>query len=779
MTDDPKITILIIGDDAHFRKGTPVYLKDCGYDVIEAEDGRSGLEIFRTEAPDLILLDLCARDAAQVDVLAAVAQESPDTPLIVVSSTGADEDVAEALRLGAWDYVLKSVGDQEILKYAIRKALERSRLLAENKRYQERLEKTALKDEQYYRSLLTHIHEDILVIGPDYRITDFLKASSPISNSGHENIIGRHCFEVFHGYKEPCYEHGETCLLREVFNTGEPRRHCHTHRHTDWTFKKKDILLSPLRDGKGNVIQVIKTIRDVTSLSKTGEALRDSEERFRQLAENIDEVFWMYDVRSSRTLYVSPACSRILKRPVEALYENPAIWTEFIHEDDVDKVKRSWEKLLKGNPVQVEFEIVRPDGSMRLIENHSYPVEDEEGKVVRVVGVAEDVTDKKNSLQHIMKIQAQLQRAQKMEALGTLAGGIAHDFNNILTTIIGFVEIMTLFDVPEDSPIHGPLQEVLKAADRAKELVQQILTFSRQAEQVKKPLRLSSLTKEALKFLRASLPATIEISHNIENETGIILAESTQIHQVMMNLCANAAHAMKEKGGVLKVELAQREIRVEDTGFLSDLNPGQYLNLTVSDTGHGMNQEIMDRIFDPFFTTKNPGEGTGMGLSMVHGIVTRLGGAITVESQLGEGSVFRLYFPSLENQFVEVQTEEFLPLPTGKERILFVDDERQIVQLAEDILGRLGYDTTGETSSTAALNIFQSHPDQFDMVITDLTMPDLTGIELAYELQQIRSNLPIILCSGYGKSETFDGVNATGIDDFIEKPLTTRHLAEP
>jgi signal transduction histidine kinase/CheY-like chemotaxis protein len=374
------------------------------------------------------------------------------------------------------------------------------------------------------------------------------------------------------------------------------------------------------------------------------------------------------------------------------------------------------------------------------------------------------------------KLETQLRQAQKMEAIGTLAGGIAHDFNNILSAVIGYTEL-ALINIPKESSLQNHLQQVLKAGSRAKDLVKQILTFSRQAEQEVGPFQIKLIAKEALKLLRASLPTTIEIRQDIQSDS-TVLADPTQIHQVLMNLCTNAGYAMQETGGTLEVSLTNVELDSHFTGRHSDMAPGPHLRLTVSDTGHGMTPDVLERIFDPFFTTKGPGEGTGMGLSVVHGIVKSFGGTITVYSEPGKGSTFHVYLPIAEDLKDEGETEVIEPLPTGNERILLIDDEQPLVDIGKQMLERLGYEVITRTSSIEALELFRAQPDRFDLVITDMTMPNMTGDKLAMEIMKIRPDVPVILCTGFSPAITEEEANAWGIQALLEKPLLRHDLAK-
>lgn len=371
-------------------------------------------------------------------------------------------------------------------------------------------------------------------------------------------------------------------------------------------------------------------------------------------------------------------------------------------------------------------------------------------------------------------LEDRLRQAQKMEAIGTLAGGIAHDFNNILSAIIGYTELSKL-KLPKDSVVLNDLDEVFKAGNRAKDLVAQILTFSRQSRQEYMPILIHPIVKESLKLLRASIPATIEIRKNIV-ECGTVMSDATQIHQLIMNLCTNAYHAMEENGGVMEVSLSEVYADSSDAINHEDLPSGPYACLTVSDTGKGIEPEIMERIFEPYFTTKEKGKGTGMGLSVVLGIVKNHRGTIDVQSEPSRGSTFRVYLPLVFKK-AEPEKDDRKPIPTGTERILLVDDELPIVNLGKELLNRLGYEVTTETSGPVALEIFRSQPSKFDLVCTDLNMPGMKGTDLAKEVMKIRADIPVILCTGYSESVIEESVKKNGIKAFIMKPLVIRELA--
>ena len=417
-----------------------------------------------------------------------------------------------------------------------------------------------------------------------------------------------------------------------------------------------------------------------------------------------------------------------------------------------------------------------PSGEIIHLLTSKVPLHNADGNIGGVLGAYVDITDRKRAEEEKKLLNAQLQQAQKLEAIGTLAGGIAHDFNNILGAIIGYAE-MIRDDFPPGSPGIHDINEVLKASFRARDLVRQILTFSRQAENRRVPIQPAVVVREAIGLLRSSLPTTITIEQDIGPDIGMILADPTQIHQVVMNLATNAFHAMEIKGGVLTISLSKKILSRDDLATLPDLQPGTFVQLSIRDSGEGIPVEIRDRIFDPFFTTKEVGKGTGLGLSTVYSIVRSCKGAITCDSQLGQGSEFRILLPRLEGHVMQENGSPDLT-PHGKEHILLVDDEEILVEMGRTLLGRLGYQVTTRRNSLDALATFQNQPDAFDLIITDHTMSGMTGLDLARRILQVRPHLPIILCTGYSSQITEDIAKADGIKGFAYKPLAKKDIGD-
>jgi len=493
-----------------------------------------------------------------------------------------------------------------------------------------------------------------------------------------------------------------------------------------------------------------------------------NEERLRLAAAIEQAAEAMAVIGLDRTIrYVNPAFERIYGyQAEEAVGQSTALFSA--GPGEAAFFDTAWPHLERGLVSQGRMTIQKRDGSRREVELTVTPVRDDEGQIINYVALSRDMT-------HEVGLERQLRQAQKMEAIGTLAGGIAHDFNNILASLIGFAELARR-SLPETAQqASQDLKEVLEAGNRAKDLVKQILTFSRQGEQEKRALRLGPVIKEALKLLRASLPTTIEIKQDIAVQSDVVLADATQVHQVLMNLCANAAYAMREKGGHLEVELREVDLEAAETAPSPELEPGPYLRLSVSDTGPGMDRAVVERIFEPYFTTKKPGEGTGMGLAVVHGIVKSQGGAITVESEPGQGATFKVWWPKFEGE-VSLQAEEHGPLSRGQERILFVDDEEPLIRLWDRNLSRLGYTVTATTSSLEALEYFRAEPGAFDLVVTDQTMPRLTGLDLIREIKKLRPKVPVILCTGFGGLVGPEEIKSAGATEFVIKPFTTQQM---
>ncbi len=507
--------------------------------------------------------------------------------------------------------------------------------------------------------------------------------------------------------------------------------------------------------------------QEIAERKRAEQALRKSEKRYRDLFDNASDIVFTCDLAGNPT-WINRAAERLLG------YRYPDVKQMQPHEivapEHRDLALQMIQKKLDGLAVVTTYELdLITKAGHRLSVEFCAQLLYQNGEPSEVLGIGRDITERK-------RLEDHLRQTQKIEAIGTLAGGIAHDFNNILSAILGFTEL-GLNEIESGHAIRSHLQEVLAAGFRAKDLVQQILAFSRHNSSGHRPILLTPLIRETMKWLRGSLPSTITIRTHLTVPGGTVAANPTQLQQVLLNLCNNAEHAMRITGGVLDVQLESVAVSAAQALCYPSLRPGRHLRLIVRDTGSGMSPDVAARVFEPFFTTKSPGEGTGMGLSVVHGIVTSHKGAIHVESAPDKGTIFELYLPQLEEPAVEDEIPPEPELVSGHERILFVDDEEALAFLAQRMLKHLGYIAEVHTRSDEALATFAADPERFDVVITDQTMPSMTGEVLAAEVRRLRPDIPVILCTGYSHVISSERAKALGFDAFCLKPLLTQDLS--
>ncbi len=577
--------------------------------------------------------------------------------------------------------------------------------------------------------------------------------------------------------------------------------------HVFPTIGRKSMLLNARRIYKEDVgtRMVLLAIEDITDLRQTDEALKVSETRYRRLFETAQDGILILDADTGEINDVNPFLIAMLGYSYQE-FVGKRLW-EIGTFKDVDASKAAFEELQRkgyiryenlplrtkdGREIAVEFvsnvyEVnhhkviqcnIRDTTARRQMQDALREARDElEQRVLeRTAELREAYHTLHSETEQRRRIEQQLLQAQKIEAIGTLAGGIAHDFNNILAAIIGFSE-MAMDRAPKGERVRRDFERILSAGIRGRDLVKQILAFSRQSQQEKKPMDLSVLLQETMKLLRASIPSTIEMRLAVAKRVGLILADTSQMQQVIMNLCTNAAHAMREKGGTIDIDVGDVTFSSTSEVPHSSMSPGPYVRLSVTDTGEGMRDEIVPKIFEPFFTTKGAGEGTGLGLSVVLGIIESHGGAITVESMPGRGATFAAYLPRLAEESPSGKEEISGTLPRGNERILFIDDEQLLAEMGEELLAELGYRVVSKTGSREALAVFRVDPLAFDLVITDQTMPDLTGLALAGEMLSLRPDLPIILCTGFSYTVDVKSASSAGIRALLMKPVTKRELA--
>ncbi len=515
-----------------------------------------------------------------------------------------------------------------------------------------------------------------------------------------------------------------------------------------------------------------------TELSTANKALQSEVQEHKQsieFAENImksmDEGLVVID-HNYKIISANRAYSEQINKPIREIIGAPCYAMShsrdqpchiFGEECPVNKT------FITGKPHTAVHEHIGQNGNILLVEIRSYPMQVKSGQTISAIEVINNITEKK-------KLEDELLQAHKMEAIGTLAGGIAHDFNNILAVILGYADVIK-GDLPDGSQAQEDINQVLKAANRATKLVKQILTFSRKGQDTQLLLQPTPIINEALKLMRASLPTTIEIHEKIDPNCGSIMANPTNVHRILVNLCTNALHGMEDEKGILTVHLTRVELREHEVMHEPGVSAGSFVELMVSDTGCGMNKRTIKRIFEPYFTTKEVGKGTGMGLALVHGIIQSYRGFIRVESELNTGTTFHVYFPAIEEKAVTCKKEKQKSFSKGNERIMAIDDEKAIADMYRATLERLGYKVSIYSSSEKAFEVFQSAPDNFDLIITDQTMPHLSGSDLAKKILQIRPDMPIILCTGYSAMISEDQAQEIGIKQFVMKPVSPPNLA--
>jgi PAS domain S-box-containing protein len=637
--------------------------------------------------------------------------------------------------------------------------------LADSHRSLEQSNLELQESETLQRTLLANLPAGVIIIDPTTKtIENVNSAAVTMFGRQAEQIIGQRC----HQFLCPAHEGAcPVCDLDMEVDNEEREMLC-----ADGAIRP--VLKSVKRLQIRGREMLLECFIDITERKRAEEALGQAEEKYRSIFENAIEGIFQ-STPEGRFLTVNPALARIygFNSPEELLESVSNIEQTYLNPNDRRLFREMIEK--DGKIEDHHAERLRKDGSRIWVSVNARAVSGPDGEMY-YEGTLEDITSRKQAEEERRKLQDQLAQSQKMEAIGTLAGGIAHDFNNILTVIIGSAEL-ALINISDKNPLHPFLMQIQQSSRRAADLVKQILAFSRQKGQEVDLIQPDSIVKEALKMLRASLPSTIEIQQHIEKDPGLIMVDPTQIHQILMNLCTNAAHAMRENGGLLEVRLTNIIVAAEEALNFSGLNPGPYIQLTVRDTGHGMESKVLEHIFDPYFTTKKVGEGTGLGLAVVYGIIKKNQGTIKVYSEPGKGSRFEVFLPRVEVTEDESQTMEPETIPGGRERILLVDDEKELVALGQTMLRSLGYQVTSRINSLEALEIFRTRSDEFDLIITDMTMPHLTGAELSKRIRQIRLDIPIVLCTGF--SELIDEEKAKELDiqAFLMKPIGMQALA--
>jgi len=889
--------LLLIDDDPGVLQIIGTTLADEGYKLTFVTRGRTGLKAAKDELPDLILLHVKLSDLDGIEVCRLLKRDERTSaiPVIFISGLGHGEDKIRGFEAGGVDYIAEPFGVGEVLaRVSTHLAISRSskQIESQNARLEQEILRSRQAEERNRRlaeeweATFDSMTDLVMLQDPDQAILRVNKALAHVLGGEAGAFVGKKCFEVIHGTREPwpmcphirALACGET--VTEEFL--EPR-----------LGRYLQVSVSPRCDEQGRVLGTVHVAKDITARKEAEDALRQSEERLRFITESVVDVIWQLD-RDFRFTYVSPSVKKMLGftpeelagTPVSSFLSSPSsdplrellsrkeafaglADREFTlelqlrakdgtivpaeakfscHLDErgepvsyqgvardlrdrkrgeqerqrlvaaiehaaegifvagLDRVIRYANKSLcaetgyskrellgktmdllasetneasfyrqvrhamkAGETWSGRYATKRKDGTSYWVEGSIVPVKDDSGLVGSYVCVTRDITEQ-------LRLQEELRQVQKMEAMGALAGGIAHDFNNILGAILGNAEL-AMEDVPVDSPTHSNLQGVLKAGMRGRDLVRQILAFTKKTRTEKRPIPLTPLIRETHDLLRASIPATVEVALSMNAASDTVEADPVQVQQILLNLVTNAVDALIEEHGHIEISLSNASFGPDDPSPDKALQPGDYVALTISDTGRGMTDEVKRRIFEPFFSTKEPGRGTGMGLALVYGIVKDLKGVITVSSAIGRGAVFTVYFPRAKAPSRAKREKKHIIQQGRRERILFVDDEEPIVTVGMRMLDRLGYDVTTATDASDALGQFARSPNGFDVVITDQTMPGMTGLALTEELKRIRPTIPVILCSGRTDLLPPHQMKKLGISVCVTKPFTRSEMA--
>jgi len=640
------------------------------------------------------------------------------------------------------------------------------------------------RSEASYRSLYDSIMDGFVAVSIDGTVQQCNKAF--LGMLGYDADEIRHLtYEDFTPEKWHAFE--RKIIETEVLERGYSDAYEKEYRRKDGTVFPVELRAYLMRDDAGKPAGMWGIVRDITERKKAEERLTRAHRRLENIIEFLPDATLIID-KDKKLIAWNRVIEEMTGVPKEEMlgkdhheaavpfygFAGPYL-VDYLDEGAGVDLPRYGNIKRKGDTLNAEaYAPALYNGKGAYIWAIASPLYDTDGSIIGIIESIRDITEQRRLAEERKKLETQLAQSQKMESIGTLAGGIAHDFNNILSAIFGFCEL-AMEDISEPEKAKSAIREIMKAGDRAKGLVRQILTFSRKTEISYSPVALRTVVKESLDMLRSVIPATVEIRQNLV-DSGLVLSDPTQIHQILMNLSTNAVQAMDEAKGILSVRL--QRVRLDETHARElDVEPGNYLKLAVQDNGRGIPPELRERIFEPYFTTKEPGRGTGLGLSVVHGIVKSHKGAIVCTGPVDGGATFETYLPEIESESLSAQPECKESLPTGTERILFVDDEASLAELAQKMLSRLGYQMTVRTSSVEALRFFQEDPGDFDLVITDMTMPVLSGDRFAEKIMRIRPDIPIILCTGYNENITEEKAKKIGIRAFLLKPLQLRELA--
>jgi PAS domain S-box-containing protein len=736
-------------------------LKKEGYPVVSqrVDTKEDFLKALDAQNWDVVLSDYSMPLFNGMEALKIILDHSIDPPFIIVSGAVGEERAVALLRAGADDYIRKD--NLVRLGQAVNRALEQKRI------HQEKTaaEKALIENEVRFKAIADYTHDWEIWIAPDGNIKWLNPAVERITSYTQEeysalgNNLRQRLKHIVHKSDQDVVINALSDGLKNQGSGNDIHFRIITK---NGLIKWCSMSFQPIYSSKGEFLGIRNSIRDISDRKKAEEALEASEKRYRLVFEysplgivQFDETGVIVDCNENFAhIFSGPKDKLVGVNMLETMPDSQA------RDTIIDTLTTGFGQY------EGKYKTLKGTKYIRAI--HS-AITDKDGNVKGAVGIFEDISEQ-------IRFETHLNQIQKMESIGNLAGGIAHDFNNLLFPIMGISE-MLLDDLTEGSNEHRCVNEILKAGKRGSDLVKQIMSFSRKSDSKKTSVRFQQIIKEALMLIRSIIPTSIEISNDINEKCGPVEANTSQLHQVVMNLITNAYHALENASGTIHIQLQEVVLGQEDI-VIESMKPGTYAKLSISDTGTGIHPDILDKIFEPYYTTKEKGKGTGLGLSTVYGIIKDHQGDIRVVSEQGKGSVFSVFLPVLEKISEKQSTPENTPFSTGHEKILLVDDEKSIVQMEKKMLERLGYKVTAMTDSVEALKAFKNNPKDFDLIITDMTMPNMTGDQLAKEMITIRDDIPIIISTGYSERINEKQAERLGIKAFLLKPVSRSDMAQ-
>lgn len=750
------IRILHLDDSPRDAELIEFRLKSGGLkcDITHVDNRQSFEDALAGEQFQIILCDYNLPDFDGITALKMVREKHPKTPVMLISGSLNEDEAVKCLQHGATDYLLKERLDR--LPAAVKRALDDVEQLAKRQQAEVRIREQA--------ALLDKAQDAIYVRDLEQKIIYWNKGAERLYGWSAEEAMGKRADELFSTDSTARHKEARQIILEKGEWMGELSQSTKTGKQIVVESRR-----NLLHDANGNPKSILIINTNITERKRAATALEESEERFRQLAEQSNDVFWFVSLNPQRITYVSPASEKVLGLTPEQIYQNPDVWEQAIHTEDQIRVRRAWQACLQGETPRFdsEYRIIKPERVVGVVHATGTPIRSADGKIIRIGGMVKDITERK-------RVEGQMLRTQRLESIGTLAGGVAHDLNNALAPILMSVELLKM-EYPDASRM---IDMVETSAKRGADMVKQLLTFAKGVEGARLLVQPLHLLKEMEKIIKGTFPKNIQLHTEYASPLKTIVGDTTQLHQVLLNLCVNARDAMPN-GGTLTLQAENAEIDEAYASSVTEATPGSYVVWRITDTGTGIPPEIMERIFEPFFSTKGPDKGTGLGLSTVIGIVKSHGGFVRVYSVPGQGTTFAIHLPADGNETAVAGAEKAPDTFRGNgETILVADDEAAVRQAARAVLTSLDFNVVTAADGTEALILVAEKRAELKAVLTDLHMPHMDGLSFVRALKRMLPDVGIIVASGRLDEREAKEFMSLGVKALLEKPFTQDKLVE-